>query len=96
MSLPLPGRTALSWTCGDTDVTLWHAQGCLRVNDAMWSHIYPVLGLLARSLHVCAGSQRARIAVHVLMSVVLARRAKRAVRAPLMRLPKLYMLKTVP
>ena len=51
MSLPLPGRTALSWTCGDTDVTLWHAQGCLRVNDAMWSHIYPVLGLLARSLH---------------------------------------------
>ena len=56
-----------------------------------------MLLLLARLLHACVDRQR-RLAslMHMLMSVVLATRARRAVRARLMRLRTLYMLKTVP
>ena len=58
--------------CGSVARSGYAQDACACVMQC--SHMHSELRLLVRSLHACSGRQRARIAVHALMSVVLARR----------------------
>ena len=60
------------YRCGSVARSGYAQDACACVMQC--SHMHSELRLLVRSLHACSGRQRARIAVHALMSVVLARR----------------------